>query len=872
MPMLDQATGIFAVDPASISRVRRWLVFGARLAFWPLALLTLLALALVLGAYQKEYKIAGPFAEEQSPPGHSLILRVPREGRARWWRQPLIGDDAKRHQSLLELRIDGHTMGPPHSRLQTIRNGTTTGFSHWGPHVIFSLPPGTKNGPETTATISYDVRPRGWVTLALAAMSTLLGYFLYNGMVRSLARRYPALASAAGRYARLLAAGLVRVPNLIMLGICCLGLTGSVVYVASSLYALSTGWALPTTALIRWWPIAEWAADNEPYLGYLLLTCAGIGTVVTWLAGLNLQHRRSIESDERMLWSFFVWSGFPVVASAFVLCISAMWAGMVRPGDFDYANIGGLVPFSDAHAHLAAAYDQARDGTWVPFAQRRLLAAAARSVLLFFGGYSLPMMLILQACLLAAAACFAAHALARWRGIWAGIAFLGLTYIYARTFVPTTLTEPPGMFWALLSIPFFIEAFRTRSVKPALVAFAMTIVALMTRMGSMFTIPALLLWLVWQFGRGTAAKLRIGVVSIGILLGVFGFNALLGKAYGTGEDVTGSNFAYVLCGVTQGTGWEECPAKLAAEGEALKSDQAAASKQLYSLAWKNFRARPQIFFGRLADSAANFASDFPDVIWRGYRVAIEEPDWLFRNALTAISLIGLVYIAARRAKSVELTFWALVWASIVASSSILYFDDGPRTLAASQPLMALFFAIGMSSPESALGEAASRPRLSRYGSLGLIVAAALFVCVPWIAHRLFPVGAMVGNRLTPKQDEAFVFGGRRMSGFLVVADGLPLRSDVPALHLADFEALIRESGVEYAQGLLHPVTPPLPFGFVFAPRLENGFFSSSQFIVPADVIERRNIPAWHFRFEPWRHKPGAQGNYWVYVTKAEPWP
>src|SRR5258707_8056992 len=107
------------------------------------------------------------------------------------------------------------------------------------------------------------------------------------------------------------------------------------------------------------------------------------------------------------------------------------------------------------------------------------------------------MMLILQACLLAAAACFAAHALARWRGTWAGIAFLGLTYIYARTFIPTTLTEPPGMLWALLSIPFFIVAFRTGSVKPTLVAFAMTIVALMTRMGSIFTIPALLLWLGW---------------------------------------------------------------------------------------------------------------------------------------------------------------------------------------------------------------------------------------------------------------------------------------------------------------------------------------------------------------------------------------
>ncbi len=299
-------------------------------------------------------------------------------------------------------------------------------------------------------------------------------------------------------------------------------------------------------------------------------------------------------------------------------------------------------------------------------------------------------------------------------------------------------------------------------------------------------------------------------MSIAVLLGILGLNSLLQKAYGTSEGSTGSNFSYVLCGLSMGTGWEGCPAKLAAEGEPLeplKIGEAAASNQLYSLAWKNFRARPEVFFGRLADGVGAFVSGFPGVIWRGYRAAIGEPSRLFRNALTAISLMGLVYIAARRAKSVELTFWVLIWASIVASSSMIYFDDGPRALAASHPLMALFFAIGMSSPESTPGEAASRSHLSRYGSLGLIVTAALFVCVPWIAHRFSPIGAMDGSRPISKQGEAFVFGGRRMSGFLVVEDGLPLRSDVPTLHLADFKALIEESAVENDQGLLHPVTP-----------------------------------------------------------------
>ena len=75
----------------------------------------------------------------------------------------------------LELRINGRKMGPPHTLHETIRTGETTGFSHWGPHVIFTLPPDVKNGPETIATLRYSVQPKIWVTSALAILSALLG-------------------------------------------------------------------------------------------------------------------------------------------------------------------------------------------------------------------------------------------------------------------------------------------------------------------------------------------------------------------------------------------------------------------------------------------------------------------------------------------------------------------------------------------------------------------------------------------------------------------------------------------------------------------------------------------------------------------------
>ena len=889
--------GIFTVDRTT--RIRRGMLFGAKLIFWPLALLTLVALALQLGAWRKDFKIAGPFAAETSPARHSLILEVPQDMRPKWWVESLLGDDSRHpHRSDLRLWINGHEMGPPHTQHETIRNGSTAGFSHWGPNVFFSLPADVQNAPETIATIGYRVRPPFWLTLALAVASGALAWLLNRTAIRSVPKNHEhatafvlrtpyfrAVASFLQRYERATVATL-QTPYWMLAGLCYVALIASAVYIAVSLYALATGWAVPTTALIRWSPVAQWAARNEPYLGYLLVTCAGLGAIATWFAGLNRHCLRSVEREELMLRRLLLRCGILITACAFVFCTSAIWAGIVRPGDPNFANIGGLVPFTDGANYLTASHDQAKDGFWNNIALRRPLAAAFRSVLLVFGNFSLQFMLILQACLVASAVCFAAHAVARWRGIWAGIAFFALTYIYDRDFVSTTLTEPLGLFWALLSIPFFIEAFVSRSVRPALVAFAMTTVALMTRMGSMFTIPALLVWLVWQFGQGAAAKLRICAVSLGILLGILGLNSLLQNAYGKGPGSTTGNFSYVFCGLTMGTDWTGCLPKLAQEGKTSQEGEEALAKHLYTMAWENFRAEPGVFFARLADSTEEFAADFPNVIWKGHRTAIEEPDWLFRNALTAISLIGLLYIATQRAKAIEFGFWTLLWASIVASSSMMYFDQGSRTLAASHPLIALFFAMGMSSPVLAPVGSPSRSGLSRYGSLGLIVTAALFVCVPWMAHRFSPIEAMVGDNLLQKQDEALVFGGRRMSGFLVVEDGLPLRSDVPTLHLADFEAIIKQSDVESYQGLLHPVAPPLPFGFVFAPRLEKGALSFNQFIVPADVIERRDIPAWHFLLQPWRHKLDASrnlpddsgnildapGNYWFYVTKAEPWP
>jgi hypothetical protein len=841
---------------------------AVRLIFWPLALLTLVMLALQFGVWHKEFNVKGPF--EIDPPQHSLMLTVP-SGHVAWWMQPPNPDSyEKPFESRLSLRINGHAMGPPHTQHAKIRAGATEGFSHWGSRVIFTLPPGVENGVATTVTLRYSVQPRPWVTLALLAPTVLLGWLLYREPLRAFMADMP-----TRRRIERHAAMLLRAAYLILFGLCCLGLIGAAIFVASSIHAYTTGWALPTTALIRWWPAAEWAANNELYLPYLLLTLAGLGTLMIRLGGMGPAGQQQLARDELRLQKLLRWAGFPIAVCAFAFSISGMWSGLVRPGDLDGSSMGGLIPYNDAFGHLAAGFDQARDGTFDAFAMRRPLAAAFRSVLLFVSQYSLPHMLLLQVCLLGMAAWLASCAVMVWRGVWAGVTFFSLVYIYARIFAPTTLTEPLGLFWGLLSVPFFIDSFRSRSVKSALIGFAITALALMTRMGDMFAIPALLLWLVWQFGEGIAAKARIGLLSIGILLGVFGLNSLLQKTYGAGNGSTGSNFSYTLCGLTLGTTWDGCPKKIEAmrapDAPAL-SEQALGAK-MYAMAWDNFRAHPEVFFDRLGSAVREFYRRFPETIWKGYGENVHQPAWFYRHALTLLMLIGLCFVAMRQASSIELAFWALFWISLTASAAIVYFDDGNRVLAASQPLVALFLAIGLANPALKRRIVPHDSRLTLYGSSGLLLAAVALATIPWISHRAYSTSAEAPKALPANSELVFVSGGKLMSGFLVVADGEPLRTDLPTIHLSDFENILEQSDIEeYYQGLLHPVAPALPFGFVFAPRLEKGVDSYYQYIVPAEVMERRDVPAWRFKIEPWRHKTDVTGNIWVHVTEAQPWP
>jgi hypothetical protein len=816
--------------------------FLGRILFWPLLIFAIFISALEAGFWQSSEFHSGPFKPD--PFAGSAERANLSVGFATIEEHPFkccfsVRSDVNEHPDRSDLRlwINGKEVAPAHEiDHDQIRSGQSHGFSFWNHIVIFALPAGQANDASAVAEVRYALKPPENLALFLLTLVVLLAAAVYRGAI-----------SRARRWSSTVIAPALTTVFLSTFYFCALG---SVIYALITAWAAFTGWALPTTAAIRLSPAVEWLARNEIYLGYALLVVAAIGAV----AGLDRPNRDSASS--RWFWPTAVLVTF----SALVLSLSAMWAGLIRPGDLQGINIGGLIAFSDAGGHLANAYDQARDGVFSVFALRRPIAASFRSALLFYSFYSLPTMQLMQVALLAGVICLAAWAVNRWKGPVAALVFFALTYIYVRVFAPVTLTEPLGLIWGIFSIPFFTEALRRKSRRMALFGFAILTIGLMTRMGSMFTIPALSVWLILQFGSSLRERLRVGAIVLAILGVIFAANSALTKLYGTPGSIPGSNFSYTLCGLTLGTDWGGCLKQMEHRGETPKSE-ADTVNRLYELALENFKAEPSRLFLRLNESAQEFLTTLPSLLLRGYLRPLTEPWWFPSSFLLLLTTIGIGRYLLRK-NSEELLFFSITLISIVVSAGFVFFDDGNRVLAVTFPLVFLFIAAASARQGVRPSTETNRAGLETLGTIALLFAA-ISLCIPWVAYRTFAMDAA-----TTAGSGADIFGGRRMAGFLVVADNAPLGHDVPTLHLKDFEQIITKSGVEGYQGLIHPEVPPLPFAFIFAPRI-SGVSSDYQFIVPPEVLQRKNVPRWRLQLKSWNRKEGM-GQYWFFATSAQP--
>jgi hypothetical protein len=624
----------------------------------------------------------------------------------------------------------------------------------------------------------------------------------------------------------------------------------SAFYAGSIVYGLIIGEALPTATLLRR-PSFEWLTVLEPFVGVGLLVFAAFGVLFAHIGRWDSSWRDSMRQTECALTRLWSRCGLPVIVCFLLFSVSSGgWSGHIRLEDLNYMSFGGLLPYSDANAYFTAALEQPIFGEWNHVAARRPLAAALRQLTVWASPISLGWntyigTLVVQLALLAVLLTMAARSVARMNGIWAGIAFAGAIYMLGRQYLPTTMTESLGLAWALLSIVFFTEAFRLRSAQYALVALGALTFALGTRMGSLLTLPILALWIAFAFARSSGDRAMLFLWACGVFIAVIGTSTLLTLLYGPAGALTGGNFAFTLCGLSNGLGWDSCYIKYAAELSSLNErDQAWF---LLAKAWETFQRQPNILLQTTLANLKQFIVESPSWLMTGAFKEDQDTSWLVSLAL----LPGFVYSLRSRCSYLERLFWLSVFVSAALSAAIIL-KEGRRAMLVTDVLMVWFLALGFTAPTViTLRDNLVRRRRWQTGAAVLVLIAGMFILAPAFSHALIERELALHGPVGPPTENVHILaGGKRISGFLVIPDEADGDCSVPALRWRKFVELIQMIGLEAEFGaFLKDLAGKSPFAFITGVRFDVGN-QQLVYIAPSKLIEERDALAWRLTLLP----------------------
>jgi len=626
-------------------------------------------------------------------------------------------------------------------------------------------------------------------------------------------------------------------------------------YGATIIFGLAAGYALPSATLFAVLPAAHRISDLEPFLPWPLLGVAAIGALCGWTAAAGILPVADLQEQERRLIRFWSRAGFPVILLAFVFAMSGGgWSGRFSPLDLNYFSIGGLVPHSDALTYFGGAFDLAYTGHWNPFTSTRPFAAAFRDLTVFAGGFSYIGTLLVQAVLLTGAFMIALRSAVAWRGIWVAVALMALLYGLVRPFLLTTTTEPLGLVWSLFSLSFFIESFRQRSAYMAVVAFAALVCGLVTRMGSIITVPFLMIWIVVSLAGGRASRVRVLAVLTGILLLTLVHNSLLAYAFAAPDSHMGGNFSWIVCGLAHGGDWEAC---FGIFGSEIREGRIAdVDKFFLGEAARAFIADPNVAVSYMLSNMWLYARSLPDLLLLQYQpIALIRARFIYPFLILLVP--GWIYLAKQERSVPIRSFGFVLLVSTVLSAAIMFGSDGLRDMHVTHPFVAMIFATGFAAPLS-LRVPDERPILSWRSGAGAIGALifTLLLGPALITHVIRSTSAFASNFELNHEDLRIVPGGRFITGFLVLPDATDLPREEPALHASTFARMIpsilktaNSLYISYREPrLLSELLPQVPFAFVYSPA-QNSPDTLKNYLTPSTVLTDKSPRRWSLRLD-----------------------
>lgn len=763
------------------------------------------------------------------------------------------------YRSKLILRRDG-TLLTPHGQHAAIA-GNQDSFSHWGNHLYVSPPSGAIGAHSYTCSYPRWLR---YHTYMVAVIVLCLAYLLVD-LIRHRAA-YKMFFEKTFKLYGIVIRGL----TYLFVGLGCL-------YLLSVVWAMVAKVALPPAFIFSLFPPAQKLAEYEFMVPYLLLAIAVTGALLGCLTRLYPREtNRNYRRLEFSLLKILRWYAIPVAVALYLFTLGTTWHGITNPSDTTGASLHNLVPFSDAATYFKDTTNFLKNRNYNHYGLRRPAAAAVRSSIMFSAGGTYRGYAMLQVVLVALSVTFAASALARYKGLWAGLAFFAFTTIFARTYIGTLMTEPLGLMLGCLGVGFFMLSLQRRNLALHTLGIAAVSLALSIRMGAMFLIPALLVWTLYRFRHSWKSR-SIAIMAALLALSLsLGMTPLITALYGSSSGATGSNFAWTLCGLSIGTTWDGPQQAYKQELQQCTTEKMQAAF-LYRQALENIKRQPQVFIKRLWDGEKLFLLNVHKFVFEGYNFGRKPvPTWFIAFVVAGIlaCICSRYKTALSDLRSDTPVFWLIMAGAILLSVPFVMYDDGWRVLTATHPLVfALFASLLAPTRTGTIAHMAVWKVRTDYGLAAILLALIIvsMPVVPAIAHYFEPLKQ---NKITPlvaaskAKGEEIIKGSPVLTGFAVFEDGEPLPLHIPAVSLTAFVQQVKATGIEQYQPLVTPQPPPTPFGVALVANY-NG--NSSYVIIPIQMLGRHDVALWKIRTVPWRYAPNPPfSEYWREIVHYEP--
>lgn len=789
--------------------------------------------------------------------GHAFQIPMSEAWSPSWFVSLFYPSDSMSEPAISSMQLtEGlHPLGPPHSLHQDIIEKGGGQFSNWNNWLVFSA--SDNSDPRTNGRTYRVTAVPSTSRIAAVPALLMLGLILVRLPIGRISEMLE--VAVAQKVMRNIARAWLAALYLASWGVA----GAAAVYAGSIIYGLASGDALPTATVYFLWPIAHGLHSIGLFLPWGILIVAVIGAALGWVPGPLW--RRALSKGEHRLIAFWCRAGVPVILLAFLFDMSGGgWSGRHLPTDLNYVSNAGLVPYSDAQDYYGSAFGIGYWGHWDWVASQRPLAAAQRDLTVFLGGETYPGTLIAQSILVTIAIMFALRSVVAWRGFWAGLALFALLYGLIRPFLLTTMTEPLGFLWAVFSIGFFTESLRQRSLPFAMIGFAAVACALLTRMGSMFNIPLLMVWLPFAFAGQWRLRLNIFAGTVGIVLVIVAISGLLGGIYGGPGSEAGGNFSATLCGLAHGTNWSECYKVMSTQIASAPSSHAR-NQILYAEAVRAFRADPSVAFHALWSNAYAFVYDLPAMLMEQYtRIGRVDRDYLNLGLLLIIP--GWWYLMRQPGRSLLLSFALVLLISSVLSSAVIFATDGTRTMIVTYAFMAFFVSLGFSAPFSFV-RTIPQPLSWRRSAFSVATALSVLVLIPVIQGATARWAAGYSNLRMSAQGNASIIPGKPvLSGFMVVPDDWPYRRDVPSVNLSTFMAMYLAIYMPQLGSSATDYLPQPPFAVIFAASQNREDYSN--FITPPDLLTYTGVRHWRLQLDPEQSLP--QGLPFIIINNAVP--